>query len=246
MQTSHEWVQYFEQNLKKQRIDWDRKPQITAKEKKEILYALKAWQKGETSDGSHLKKAAAKYAGQIDDPEYVQAVDLFIIEEQKHGANLGRYIDLIGEERLKFDFGDYLFRQVRYFNTNIEIWTITVLIVESAAQIFYQALKDATKCTLLQEICTDILIDEAEHIRFQKERVMQIMSAKSFLKFHLSLAAYFLFFSLTCRVIWLAHSRAFKAGGVNREKYLNLMHHKFQRALNFNLKQSKESVAVRS
>jgi hypothetical protein len=65
----------------------------------------------------------------------------------------------------------------------MELWTVAVIIVESTAQIFYQALKDATKCTLLKQICTDILIDEAYHITFQTERLgHDLCKQKQFLK----------------------------------------------------------------
>lgn len=60
----------------------------------------------------------------------------------------------------------------------MELWTLIVLIVESTAQIFYQALKDATNCPLLKQVCTDILIDEAHHITFQTERLALINYSK--------------------------------------------------------------------
>lgn len=100
--------------------------------------------------------AAILYAHKINDPDYVEPVKLFIREEQKHGANLGRYIDLLGEERAKKDWGDTLFRKIRYFNKSMEMWTITVIIVESAAQVFYEALKNASDCKLLKSICEDV------------------------------------------------------------------------------------------
>jgi len=121
MNTSKFWVNHFRENLKKKRIDWNNKPAITKEEKDNILYSLEAWQLGETSDGKHLLAAAHKYAKKIDDPEYVEAIKLFIKEEQKHGNNLGKYIDQIGEERAKKDWGDTLFRKVRYFNKNMEL-----------------------------------------------------------------------------------------------------------------------------
>lgn len=242
MKTSGEWIAHFEHNSTKYRINWNQPPQITSQEKSAIIYGLRAWQKGETSDGNHLRAAAAKYAYQINDPDYLEAINLFIKEEQKHGANLGRYIDAIGEKRLTFDWGDYLFRTVRYFNTSMEIWTITVLIVESAAQIFYQALKNATGCPLLKEICTDILIDEAYHISFQKERLAQLMQAKSFLNFHISLTLYFLFFKATTAAIWVAHHRAFTAGGINRQKFFQLMEHKIQKVFNVQYENHQRSI----
>ena len=242
MKTSREWIEHFKENLTKKRIDWQQDPQITNQEKSAILYGLKAWQKGETSDGAHLRKAAAKFARRTQDPDYLEAINLFIREEQKHGANLGRYIDRIHEQRLNFDWGDFLFRSIRYLNSSMEIWTVTVIIVESAAQLFYQALKDATGCPLLKEICTDILIDEAHHIRFQKERLAQIMAPKGFLNFHISLALYFLFFRATSLAIWIAHGKAFKAGGMGRKKFFRLMQHKIQKAFDIPYQHRKKDV----
>ncbi len=221
------WREHFSQNLLKQRIDWNIRPAITDQERRNILYSLKAWQLGETSDGRHLMAAARKYAARSNDPEYVQAVHLFIKEEQKHGANLGRYIDAIGERRAKRDLGDTLFRKVRYLNTSMELWTIAVIIVESAAQIFYQALHDATKCPLLRQICTDILIDEAHHIKFQNERLHIIFREKSFYAKAIALTFYSVLFFGTIHAIWFGHHRAFKAGGIERNEFMRGMCYKF-------------------
>ena len=115
-------------------------PTPTTEEIDLILPSLQAWQLGETSEGQHLITAAEKYAAVVDDAGYVEAVKLFIKEEQKHGNNLGKYLDSIGKPRIKKDWGDSLFRKVRYFNTNMELWTLAVITVESAAQIFYQGI----------------------------------------------------------------------------------------------------------
>lgn len=142
MHTSNYWIGYFQANALQKRVNWNIAPAITQDEIVAILPSLQAWQLGETSEGAHLIAASTKYAYRIGDPDYVDAVKLFIKEEQKHGNNLGRYIDKIGQKRIKKDWGDSLFRQVRYFNTNMELWTLAVIVVESTAQIFYQALKD--------------------------------------------------------------------------------------------------------
>jgi hypothetical protein len=171
----------------------------------------------------------------------VEAIKLFIREEQKHGGNLGRYIDLIGEQRTKKDWGDTLFRKVRYFNTSMELWTISVIIVESAAQVFYQALHDSTKCPLLRAICRDILIDEAHHIKFQNERMHILFQRKGFYNKALSLLLYsFLFFG-TIHAIWFGHRRALKAGGVDRMTFMRRMYYKLFSSLKFLHKESAEA-----
>jgi hypothetical protein len=233
LHTSLYWKEHFRHNLTKKRIDWSTGPSITQEEKRNILYSLKAWQLGETSEGKHLLAAATRYSKKIDDPEYVEAIRLFIKEEQKHGANLGAYIDMLGEERVKKDWGDSLFRKIRYFNKSMELWTITVIIVESAAQIFYAALRDATRCKLLKSICQDILIDEANHIKFQNERMYNIFQRKSFYNKAVSIGFYAILFFGTMHAIWWGHRKAFLAGGISRTDFFRMMYYKFFKSMQF-------------
>lgn len=227
------WKNHFKNNLTINRIDWSQTPKLDKKEKDKIIYSLKAWQLGETSDGKHLLAAAIKYSKSINDKDYPEAVKLFIKEEQKHGQNLGKYIKQIGEKKLKQDWGDTLFRKIRYFNTSMELWTISVIIVESAAQIFYQALHDATNCKLLRSICNDILIDEAHHIKFQNERLHQIIKQKSFYNRAFSIGCYGILFFGTIHAIWFGHSQAFKAGGLNKKEFMRMMYYKFFNSMKF-------------
>ncbi|MEO5681922.1 MAG: ferritin-like domain-containing protein [Chitinophagaceae bacterium] len=231
MQTSQDWIIYFRQNLRHNRIDWTLAPQLTDTERKNIVQSVQAWQLGETSDGAHLLAAAKRYADKIGDPDYCAAVQLFIKEEQKHGHNLGHYLDLIQERRITHDWGDTLFRKIRYLNTSMELWTIAVITVESAAQVFYQALKEATSCTLLKQVCTDILIDEAAHINFQQQRLQIIFSGKTVMQKIISFQFYRLFYFSTILVVWMAHRKLFKSGNINLAKYLRKMNFKFAKTI---------------
>lgn len=231
MKTSIQWIEHFQVNAKQQRVDWRLKPAIEKNEIAIVLSSLQTWQLGETSDGRHLLRAAALYAKRINDPLYVEVVALFIKEEQKHGNNLGRYLDSIGKPRVKSDWGDTLFRRVRYFNTSMEIWTLAVIVVESTAQIFYQSLNTATNCELLKQICTDILIDEAYHIYFQTERFSILFEQKSIFMKRISRGVYRLFFLATVCTVWVAHRKLFKAGGNTFNKYMYKMKFKYIRTI---------------
>lgn len=225
------WFHHFKENIKKQRVNWLQVPQITLKEQAKVLRSLQAWQLGETSEGKNLLRASQLYADKINDPHYVDAVKLFIKEEQKHGNNLGTYLDMIGQPRIKKDWGDSLFRKVRYFNTSMELWTMSVIVVESAAQIFYQSLKDATHCPLLKEICTDILIDEASHITFQHERLQILFNRKSAFMKYLTYFFYTIFFHVTIMTVWLGHRKVFIAGGNTLTSYRKKMKLKFKKTI---------------
>ena len=231
MYQSEKWIAHFTANLKEQRINWHQNPCITNEEKSKLIPSLKAWQLGETSDGSNLLCAATKYARSANEPGYVDAIALFIKEEQKHGENLGRYLDAIGEKRIRKNWGDSLFRYVRHINTSMEIWTLAVITVESAAQVYYQALKDATRCTLLKAICTDILTDEAYHISFQVERMKTMYEPKTPLKKQLLNGFYLFFYICTALIIWAAHKKVFIAGNNTFRSYARKMKYKYLRTL---------------
>ncbi|MCQ6959746.1 ferritin-like domain-containing protein [Mucilaginibacter aquariorum] len=231
MHTSYYWIGYFQANARHKRVNWNLMPTITQDEIAAILPSLQAWQLGETSEGEHLIAASTRYAYRLGDPDYVDAVKLFIKEEQKHGNNLGRYIDKIGQKRIKKDWGDTLFRKVRYFNTSMELWTLAVIVVESTAQIFYQALKDATHCRLLKDICTDILIDEAPHITFQTERLAIIFEEKSNFSKSWRKVVYKHFFHATSLLVWHAHKKLFMAGGVTFDMYVKKMQYKYNKTI---------------
>ncbi|MFN8284113.1 MAG: ferritin-like domain-containing protein [Chitinophagales bacterium] len=231
MNTSLQWYNHFKNNLTIQRVDWNLKPEINATERANILQSLQAWQLGETSEGTHLMRAAHKYSKRIGDSDYPAAVELFIKEEQKHGNNLGKYLGLIGEPRIEKNWGDTLFRKIRYFNTSMELWTLAVITVESTAQIFYQSLKDATNCALLKQICTDILIDEAKHIDFQLERLQIINAQKNPISKFFEYYFYVIFYFSTISVVWLAHKKVFKAGGLTFTKYFRKIKFKFDKTI---------------
>ncbi|MDP9082014.1 MAG: ferritin-like domain-containing protein [Bacteroidota bacterium] len=231
MHTSAYWIGHFKVNLLQKRINWDQQPNITQNEINTILHSLQAWQLGETSEGRQLIAAAEKYALKTGEPEFVEATRLFIKEEQKHGNNLGTYLDRIGIPRIKKNWGDSLFRWVRHLNTSMESWTLAVIVVESTAQIFYQSLKDATGCGLLKEICTDILIDEAYHITYQTEHLAAIYYSKSTFSKNWRRSVYKCFFYCTSLLVWYANSRLFKAGGNTFEGYMNKMHLKYNKTI---------------
>jgi hypothetical protein len=231
LKTSCEWLAYFKKNLQQKRINWQTEPTITLEEKLTVIKSLQAWQLGETSDGTNLINAANKYANKINDSYYVEAIRLFIKEEQKHGENLGKYLDNIHYPRIKKNWGDSLFRKIRGLNTSMEWWTLAVITVECAAQVYYQSLKDATNCNLLKQVCTDILIDEAPHIQFQQERMAIIFKNKPKLIRIVSYFFYKIFYFSTSMLVWFAHKKVFIAGNVHFKKYLHEMNNKYNKTL---------------
>jgi hypothetical protein len=215
--TSAEWLAYFRANADRGRaVPWERGAEVTSSELTPIIRSL---QLGETSDGSHLRAAAARYAEHVGDPAYARAVDMFIREEQWHGAMLGRFLDLAGVMRLTADWGDCLFRAVRYCITDMEVWTTPVVMVETLALVYYNAIRRATGSAVLRGICSRILSDEVPHLRFQCERLASLFQHRSPCGMMLTMLAQRCFFLAILLLVWLGHRRALRAGGYGWRRY---------------------------
>ena len=214
------WYVYFLKNARRCRpIPWGPGAGTSPEQLQEIRRSLQGWQRGETSDGRHLRAAAVRYAAQIQDPDYPAAVELFIREEQRHGELLGRFLDLAGAGRATSDWGDSLFRAARYALTNMETWTTPVVMVETLALVYYDAIRRATSSTVLRAICTQILADEVPHLRFQCERLAKLFCGRSSLAMGITMLAHRVCFVAMVLLVWSGHRRALRAGGRSFRSY---------------------------
>jgi len=220
VKASSEWRAYFAGNALRQRpIPWRRGAGVSAAELSAIAGSLRAWQLGETSDGEHLLAAARAYAGKVNDPGFVDVVRLFIAEEQRHGKYLGRFLDLAGVERAASDWGDTLFRALRYALPSMEVWATPVVMVETHALIYYNAIRLATKSPVLRAICEQILADEIPHIQFQCERLAILHRRRAPWLRSLTMALHHVLFAGITIAIWCGHRHALAAGGYHFSKF---------------------------
>ncbi len=228
---SSEWVSHFADNEARQRpISWELGAAVSDEELFAISDSLRAWQLGETSDGSHLMEAARHYAASIGDPEFVAAVRLFIAEEQRHGANLGRFLDLAGVPRARSNWGDSLFRAIRYAVPRMETWVTPVVMVETHALIYYNAMRRATRSPVLRAICGQILADEVTHIRFQCERIAILHRTRPAWLRLLTINFQKLMFAGVTLAIWAGHRKALRAGGYDLALFWRAAWRKMNRA----------------
>jgi len=212
--TSDDWVLYFRHNAVRQRsIPWNEGTPLSTAERQELIPSLRGWQLGETSDGAHLRAAANDYAARVADPAFIEAVNLFIAEEQRHGGNLGRFLDSVGVARASWNWGDMLFRAIRYCLPLMEVWATPVVMVETHAMLYYNAVRKATGSVVLRTICEQILADEVAHIRFQCERLAILHRHRARWLRAITMAAHRVLFAGITLAVWVGHGTALYRGG---------------------------------
>lgn len=220
MLTSAEWKRYFESNLRALlKVPWDLGAELTPEERQAIASSVQDFQAGESSEGRHLLRYAQKHAEQISDPVYVDAIRLFIAEEQRHGRDLGRFLQLNGIPLVKTTFTDRVFRWLRQLFGGLEISVSVLVTAEMIAKVYYSALKEATQSAILRTLCEQILRDEVRHVEFHTERLSILRADRNYVLLKCTMAIQrFLFFG-TCLVVWPFHAQTFTRGGYDFARY---------------------------
>jgi hypothetical protein len=101
----------------------------------------------------------------------------------------------------------------------MEVWTTPVIMVETLALVYYNAVRRATRSAVLETICAQILADEVPHIHFQCERLALLFRRRPRWALHLTLLGQRLGFAVVVALVWLGHRRALRAGGYGWRHY---------------------------
>jgi hypothetical protein len=213
------WVQYFRFNAKTLlTIPWEQGVFLTDETRDAIAKSVQEFQLGESSEGKHLMACAKRHAARVGDEAYVEALGLFIAEENRHARDLGRVLDLAGIGRVGHSWPDTAFRFMRRL-AGLELSIVVLVTAEIIAKVYYAALRDATGAPVLRRLCDQILCDEVRHVHFQAERLAVLRRSRARWAVALCQALHRVLMAGTCLVVWHKHGRAMRAGGWNFRRF---------------------------
>lgn len=220
MRTSLEWQKYYEENARSLLvIPWHIGHELTEDEKQAIASSVQDFQAGESSEGRHLFQYSKNYAKETGDHEYVEAIRLFIAEEQRHARDLGHFLQINEIALVKTTFTDGVFRRLRQLLGNLEISIAVLITAEIIAKVYYLALRDATNSQVLQTLCLQILQDEVRHVEFQAERLGILRAKRNWPLLVLTHGLQRFLFWGTCLVVWIFHRQVFLSSGYSFAGY---------------------------
>lgn len=204
------WFLYNQAHLAP--VDWQAPYHLTAQEREIIAASIRQFQLGESSEGRHLIQQARRYVSRAGDADYLEAVKLFIGEEQRHAAELGRFMYREHIEKTRGHWVDSVFRRLRQL-ANLEVSVVVLLTAEIIAIPYYTALRAATCSPILKQICGQILRDEVQHVHFQVNTLVKLREKRHFVFKWLTDGLEYVLFCGTLLVVWSQHYRVFQAGG---------------------------------
>jgi len=211
--SSQRWVEYFRRNhASLMIIPWELGIQLSGEERGAVESSVPEFQLGESSDGTRFIEMAEHYALQSGDVEYVRALKLFIREEQRHGRELGKVLDLAGIPRISHSWSDAVFRWLRH-RCGLGLSIAILVTAEIIAKIYYIAVREATTAAPIRRLCDQILQDEVEHIYFQCERLAILRRHWPGFVVSLVHGWHWVFMAGTCVVVWRKHRLLLRRGG---------------------------------
>lgn len=205
-----EWEKYFTFNdSKRLDIDLSREVGLTDREKRLIFPSIRAFQKGEGSDGAYLIKCSEKYGDNAK-----RAVRLFVKEENFHSAYLKRYMDHYDVKPAECSALDSVFRKLRKLG-GFKCEVTVLMTAEIIALTYYSALSECTASPALKSVCGQMLHDELRHIIFQSYNLSR--SGAGRFDAHLR----YLLMDITSLAVWLAFGNVLGAGGFGFRRFMS-------------------------
>lgn len=201
-----DWLNYFEANKKNRLSVPDDTYELTQEEKHRIASSIQSFQLGESSEGHVLRAQARKQSIETGEPEYLDAIEHLIREENLHSAYLGQFMSQHAIPKLKRGWNDACFRFLRRL-AGVELSSRVLVIAEVIAITYYDCLSTATKSPVLKKICTQMYEDEKAHVEFQMYQIHKINFQKHALASSLSNIFHFLLAYATLFPVWIEHRR---------------------------------------
>lgn len=229
--TSLEWIRYFQENART--AEARQLPEVQSTMSMRLCQILSASLPvrpfGEILEGAQLRKNARQYAQVQHDPAFLNAVELFISEEQRHRKMLDDWLDLVEIPRRNRHWGDRLFRFCRDAIPQDAVWT-SVVMAGTAAEIYYSAVRRMTACPRLRAECSRILADKVRHIQFLCEHLATVRRDQPRWRRGLVQFGEILFYAGIIGTGWVAHGRLLREADIPLTHFLRLGFRKYRLA----------------
>jgi hypothetical protein len=214
MNETRRWLEYFRANQgEPEEIPWDQLQELGPPLRTALVPSLQQFQLGENAAGVHFLELARSHARVANDPDFPEAIALFIAEEQRHSRMLGDYLRRTGAPLLQRHWMHSVFRLLRHWTT-LEGKVAVLVTAEIMAIPYYRAVMAASPCPVLGAICRRILREEARHLRFQGNTLRALCAGRTWWMHLLTAAGQRIFLGGTCLTTWWEHRAVFRLAGL--------------------------------
>jgi hypothetical protein len=194
------------------RLPWGDSYRLSQAERDSVIASIRQFQLGESGQGARLLRQAERLAAERGQPEYLDALRLFVKEEQRHSRMLARFLEMHSIPLLERHWVDHAFRRIRGL-AGAELRMRVLATAEVLAMPYYAALRQATRSRLLIAVCDRVLDEEAAHLRFQAFTLHLFTGARPAILNRLAWMANRVLLNGAALVLWWEHRPVFRAAG---------------------------------
>jgi hypothetical protein len=214
------WLNHFEYHAEHpRRVAEGIANVLTPGERRLIADSIAVFQLGEQSSGSHLLRAAYRFAREHDAAEVARITELFIREEQQHATLLRTFMADHGIPTRQDDWTDTIFRRIRR-QAGFEQYLSVLLTAELIGIVYYRALEMATGCQRLRLLCRMMVADELAHVGFQSDLLLGMRGEKRAPLRMVTDFAHRAFMVGASSVVWATHRRVLRKAGYRLPTFL--------------------------
>jgi hypothetical protein len=215
---SARWLRHFETNrLNRPEPDWHLPSTEDPRTAAKLARSLSHFQLGESGEGTFLLAEACR--AYPDDPQYVEALQLFIREEQEHARLLGHLVARFKGEPTSRHWTHGCFSLLRRA-LGMQFELQILLIAEVIGTAYYRLLRAGARDPVLRQVCDLMLRDEAPHLVFHRQGFTERQAHWLPIERRLWAAQFQVFFLAAIHAAWLDHGSALTAVGAKRRDFL--------------------------
>jgi hypothetical protein len=211
------WLAYFQkESLAHFEADWHLPVALSAAQAQALAASLARYQLGESGDGTVLLKDARRIYPCEDD--YCAALASYIRVEGLHAQLLDRLVHHLGGQTLARHWTHSLFRLIRRaLGARFEIEVLAIAEIVGTA--YYRLLHRHVPDPVVQQVCAQLLHDEARHLDFHGERLAADQRGWGLLAHALWAWRFRALVLCAGMVAWLDHGEVLRAFGGRRREF---------------------------
>ncbi len=209
------WLTYYQNNRRNRpEPKWNLPSPLDSGMQHVLARSLSHFQLGETGEGKFLFAQAQS----SEDASYHEALRLFVGEECEHARLLERLVLRFGGTIIHRHWTHTLFRLLRHalgFKFEIQL----LVIAELVGTAYYRLLHTRTPDPVLEDACTLILQDEAQHVDFHADWFGDFQSRLLPIERAIWNAQFQALFTAATHVAWFDHRACLSMTGANRAEF---------------------------
>jgi hypothetical protein len=216
------WLNHFEYHAQHPRnVPAGLSDVLKPQERRLIARSIATFELCEQAEGHALLRAVQRFADKHQATPLLRINELFIREQQRHGALLREFMRGHGIEPKQTDLTDFLFCCLRRIG-GYEMRLYVLIAAELIANVYYRALEAATGCQRLKILCRTLVADELAHIGLESQLLLTLRSHRSAPARALVRWLHRSFFSNAAGFVYLTHRSVLRGAGYNLASFVRV------------------------